>query len=332
MLFFLILSAQGASNDSGNAVVLVGSGSRIPTPLFNRWIKEYGKSSPSVQMRYLTVGTAEGINQLTHGVGDFAAGEAQLTDKVRNESDLIELPMMLIAIVPIYNLPSVHQHLRLSGEVLAEIFLGDLKMWNAPEIAKLNHEIALPNLPIRVITRTSGKGSSYVFTEFLSKASAKFRAQVGVSASPKWPVGTAVERGSDAADKVKNTPGAIGFLEFQNAVASTISQAEVLNAAGKFVKASAASIAAACQAVEAPRWNNFSASLSNAPGADSFPITSFSWIYLRTKSPDDARAAAMAGLLKWMYSEGQQYVPQEGFAVLPTPLLEAVRSKVRELR
>ena len=314
-----------------STVILVGSGSSVPTPLYNRWTQEYGKRSPDIQMRYLTVGTSEGIKQISHGVGDFAAGEAQLTNQERKQGSLMELPVALIAIVPIYNLPDVHQQIRLSGEVLAAIFLGDMKMWNAPQIAKLNPEIALPNLPIQVVNRPAGKGSNYVFTDFLSKVSPRFRVQVGTTPSPKWPVGTPAERSSDMADKVKNSPGSIGYVEYQYAVKSNIPQAAVLNPAGKFVRASTESMTAACEAAEAPRWKNFSASLTNEPGSDSFPITSFTWIYLRTKSADSARGAAMGNLLDWIYTDGQQYAVQEGYSELPLPLLAAVRKKVKDL-
>ncbi len=283
-------------------------------------------------MRYLPVGTSEGIKQISHGVGDFSAGEAQLTDKDRKESGLIEFPVVLIAIVPIYNLPDVHQELRLSGEVLASIFLGDVKTWDAPAIAKLNPGITLPSLRIQVVTRPAGKGSNYVFTDFLSKASAKFRAEVGVTPSPKWPVGEPAERSSDMADRVKSNPGSIGFVEYQYAVKGSVSQALVLNAAARFVKASSESVEAACKATEEPRWNNFSASLADAPGADSFPISSFSWIYLRTKSSDSARTAALMDLLDWIYTEGQKYAVQEGYAELPAPLLTAVRKRISDLR
>jgi len=332
LLSLLALGLHGAPAQAQTAVVLVGSGSTVPAPLYNRWAQEYGKRNPNIQMRYLPVGTSEGIKQISHGSGDFSAGEAQLTDKERKEGGLIELPAVLIAIAPIYNLPDVHQELRLSGEVLAEIFLGDVKTWNAPQIAKLNPEITLPSLPIQVVNRPAGKGSNYVFTDFLSKVSSKFRAQVGISPSPKWPVGAAAERSSDMADKVKSSPGSIGYVEYQYAVKGSIPQIAVLNPAGKFVKASTESIAAACKAVEAPRWNSFSASLTNAPGADSFPITSFTWIYLRIKSTDSARAAALSDLLKWIYTDGQQFAVQEGYADLPSPLLAAVRKKVKDLQ
>jgi phosphate transport system substrate-binding protein len=315
-----------------NAVVLVGSGSSVPAPLYNRWIQEFGKRNANLQMRYVPVGTSEGIKEISHGASDFGAGEAQLTERERKEGGLIELPVVLIGIVPIYNLPSVHQELRLSGEVLAGIFLGDVKTWNAPQIAKLNPETTLPNVPIQVINRPAGKGSNFVFTDFLSKVSSKFRAQVGVTPSPKWPVGEPAERSSDMADKVKNISGSIGYVEYQYAVKAGISQAAVLNPAGKFVQASIESIGAACTATEEPRWNNFSASLSNAPGADSYPITSFTWIYLRTASSDTARSAALSNLLDWIYTDGQQFAVQEGYPALPSQLLAAVKKKVKSLQ
>lgn len=330
--FIVTLSLHSGPAMAQSSVVLVGSGSSVPAPLYARWAQEYSKHNPNVQLRYLPSGTSEGIKQISHGAGDFGAGEAQLTEKEKKEGSLIELPAVLIGIVPIYNLPDIHQELRLSGDVLAEIFLGEVKTWNAPPIAKLNPEITLPNLAIQVVNRPAGKGSNYVFTDFLSKVSSKFRAQLGVSPSPKWPVGVPAERSSDMADKVKGSSGSIGYVEYQYAVKGNIPQAAVLNSAGKYVRASTESIAAACKAVEEPRWNSFSASLTNAAGAEAFPITSFTWIYLRTKSSDSARAAALRDLLDWIYTDGQQFAVQEGYADLPKPLLAAVRKKVKDLQ
>jgi phosphate transport system substrate-binding protein len=315
-----------------NAIVLVGSGSSVPAPLYNRWAQEFAKHRSNVQMRYVPIGTSEGIKQISHGAGDFGAGEALLTPSERTEGNLIALPAVLIGIVPIYNIPEVHQELRLSGEVLAEIFLGEVKSWDAPAIAKLNPDVSLPHTRIQIVNRPAGKGSNYVFTDFLSKASSKFRAQIGVTASPDWPVGTPAERSSDMVEKVKSESGAIGFVESQYAVKANLPQVAVMNPAGKFVRASAESIAAACHAVEAPRWNNFATSLTNASGADSYPITSFTWIYLRTQSPDSARVAALRDLLDWIYSDGQEFAGQEGYSELPKPLLAAVRKKVKDLR
>ena len=332
LLFLVVEGLSSIPATAQNAVVLVGSGSSVPAPLYGRFTQEYGKRNSNIQMRYLPVGTSEGIKQISHSAGDFGAGEAQLTEKERKEGNLIELPLVLIGIVPIYNIPDVHQELKLSGEVLAGIFLGEIKTWNASAIAKLNPDVSLPSLPIQVINRPAGKGSNYVFTEFLSKTSTKFRAQIGVTPSPKWPVGEPAERSSDMADKVKNTPGSIGYVEYQYAVKGSIAHASVLNAAGRFVRASSESIVAACQAGESPQWNKFSASLTNMSGADSFPITSFTWIYLRVKPSDSARGAALSDLLDWMYSDGQRFAAQEGYSELPAPLLAAVRKKAKELQ
>jgi phosphate transport system substrate-binding protein len=330
LILFLILCKFSVR--AQEALVLVGSGSSVPAPLYNRWTQEYGKRSAKTQFRYVPIGTTEGIKEITRGGSDFGAGEAQLTEKEKKDGGLIELPVVIIGIVPIYNLPDAHQELRLSGEVLAGIYLGDIKTWNAPQLAKLNPDITLPNTPIQVMNRPAGKGSNYVFTDFLSKVSSKFRSQVGVTPSPKWPVGEAAERSSDMADKVKNTPGAIGYVEYQYAVKNGISQAAVSNSSGKFVKASMESIVAACNATEEPRWNNLSASLANASGGDSFPITSFTWIYVRTSLSDKARAVALNDLLEWIYTDGQRSAIQEGYAALPAQLLTAVRKKAKEVQ
>jgi len=326
------LALSGSIVAGQETVVLVGSGSTVPAPLYNRWAPEYGKRSARIQMKYLPIGTSEGIKQISHGTGDFGAGEVPLSPKQRSDGGLIEFPVVIIGIVPIYNLPGVHETLRLSGEVLAGIFLGDVKSWNAPQIAKLNPDITLPNLPIQVINRPAGKGTNYVFSEFLSKASSKFRDQIGVTPSPNWPVGVSAERSSDMADKVKSQPGAIGYAELEYAVKGNISHAAVQNSAGKFVQASAQSISEACRAVEVPQWNSFSASLINAPSASAFPITSFTWIYVKTQSSDSVRAAALADLLDWMYRDGQQFAEQEGYSSLPSPLLTEVRKKIKALR
>ena len=331
MVSALVLVQCGVLARAQDRVVLVGSGSSVPAPLYTRWTQEYSKHSPNVQMRYLPIGTSEGIKEISQGAGDFGAGEAPLTEKDKSRGGLLELPVVLIGIVPIYNLPGVHQELRLSGEVLAGIFLGEVKTWNAPQIAKLNPGLDLPNVSIQVMIRPAGKGSNYVFTDFLSKSSSKFRSEIGTTPSPKWPVGTPAERSSDMAEKVKNTPGSIGYVEYQYAVKSGIAHAAVLNPAGKFVKASTETIVAACKSEEAPQWNSFAASLTNVPGAESFPITSFTWIYLRTTSTDSTRAAALGDLLNWMYGDGQRFAVEEGYAELPAPLLAAVRKKVKAL-
>jgi len=327
----LVVSAGSPRCFAQDTVVLVGSGSSVPAPLFAKWSEEYNKRNPAHQMRYLPIGTSEGIAQFSRGVGDFAAGEAPLTAKQRADDGLIEVPTILIAIVPIYNLPGVAGELRLSGAVLAEIFLGRIRTWNSASIAQLNPQLSLPELPIKVIYRPAGKGSNYVFSKFLSKSSLRFKAQVGTSPSPPWPVGSAAERSLDMAARVSAEPGSIGYVEAQYAAKMTIVQAAILNLEGRFVRASRKTLTAACRAVEAPGFDRLSASLINAPGAESYPITSFSWLYLRTDSPETRRAQSLAAWVNWILSSGRRTVTQEGYAVLPAPLLAKVKARVASL-
>lgn len=315
------------------SISLVGAGSTVPLPLYNKWTQDFNKSGHSVQMQYQALGTTEGIKLISGkeelGKTDFSAGEVVLTEKER-EGGLLQLPAVIIGIVPVYNLPG-HLELKFNGELLAQIFLGHIKNWNAPQIAKLNPGQALPSLPIKVVYRPGGKGTNYVLTDFLSKTSSDFRAEIGRSASPKWPVGDAAERSSDMVDKVKGQLGSLGYVELQYAVAAGLAIGLVQNPAGKFIKASDKTILAACHAAEAPEWNKFAASLTNVPGADSFPIASFSWLYLRSTTSDPRRRAALIYWLNWIFSTGQQIAKDQGYSQLPPQLLEKVKARVKTL-
>lgn len=333
LVFVSLFAIPGLAQVS---VSLVGAGSTVPLPLYTKFGHEFNKINHSVQMQYQPLGTSEGIKLISGskeelGKTDFSAGEVLLTERERIGDGLIELPVVIIAIVPVYNLPG-NLELKFSGEVLAQIYLGHIKTWNSPQIAKLNPGVSLPNLPIKVIYRPGGKGTNYVLTDYLSKASPDFRAQIGRTASPNWPVGTPAERSSDMVEKVKADSGTLGYVELQYALASNLSHAQMLNRAGKYVKASDASINAACRAVEAPEWNKFAASMTDAPGPDSYPITSFSWLYLRSASADPRRRAALVTLLNWIYSSGQQIADQQGYSELPPQLLDKVKAKVGTLQ
>ena len=327
----LVLSFGLSPAMAQQSLVVVGSGSTVPAPLYTARSQEYGKHNSKVQIRYVPVGTEEGIRQVSHGSGDFGAGEMPLSEKERGQDGLVELPVSTIGIVPIYNVPHLQQELRLSGEVLGDIYLGVIKNWNAPQISKLNPGVDLPDLPIKVVQRPTGKGSNYVFTEFLSKSNARFRSQIGTSLSPKWPLGQSAERSTDMAGKVKAMAGSIGFVEYQYAAKDNIQQALVLNSAGKFVKASSRTLLAACENVEAPEWHSLSASLINARGADSYPMASFTWIYLPVQSQDSARPSAMANLLSWIYTDGQTVAEENGYTGLPKQLLAEAKKKVANL-
>jgi phosphate transport system substrate-binding protein len=328
----LLLSWCAPTATCQQVIVLVGSGSTVPAPLVNKWAEAYNQHNRYVQMRYVASGASEGIAAISHGSGDFAVGEVPITAQQRSKAGLMEIPAVLIGIVPIYNVPGVQTELRFSGEVLADIFLGKIKSWNSSALTKLNPGVTLPDVPIKVVNRPAGKGSNYIFTEFLSKVSPAFRSQVGISASPKWPVGKPAERSSDMVETVSSESGAIGYVEAQYAIESKLQSGLVLNASGHFVKASRESLIEACRAVEAPAFDKFAASLTNAPGVGSFPITSYDWLYIRSKMDDVKRAAALQEFLNWMLSDGQQIAAKAGYSELPTPLRAKIGALVKSVK
>jgi phosphate transport system substrate-binding protein len=333
LVLFLIFSAFAAK--SQNITALVGSGSNLPTPLYSHWVEEYNKLSPGVQVRYLSTGTVKGIEDISRGVGDFAAGEVPMSDEQLKsaKSPILHIPTVLVAIVPIYHLPGVRGNLRFSGPVLAEIFLGSIKSWDDPQIKELNPGQVLPHLDIAVVHRTDGKGSNYIFSDYLSKASSMWRSQIGKTPSPAWPVGISANRGEDMMEKVKATSGTIGYIELGFTLTdNSVGIGHVQNASGKFIAATQSSIAAAFHSSEKSIPADFRASLTNGPGNETYPIVSFTWLYVPEKSADPERARALANFLEWALSMGEQSAEQHGYTPLPASLAPKVLAKVRAIR
>lgn len=317
-----------------NVIALVGSGSNLPTPLYSHWIEEYNKISPNIQVRYLSTGTMKGIEDITRGVGDFAAGEVPLSEEQLKNGNrpIVQIPTVLVAIVPIYHVPGVKGNLHFSGAVLADIFLGNIKSWDDAQIKELNAGQTLPHLDIAVVHRTEGKGSNYIFTDFLSKVSPKWHSQVGKSPSPEWPVGASANRGEDMLEKVKSTPGAIGYVELGFVQSETaVDVGVVRNASGKYVSANSSSIAAACQALEKNVAADFRGSLTNSPAADAYPIVSFTWLYVPTKGSTPERSKALANYIEWTLANGQNSALKHGYTPLPMSLTPKVVAKARSL-
>jgi phosphate transport system substrate-binding protein len=331
LLFSLFCACSLLASDQP-AIMLVGGGSTVPLPLYKKWKEAYNQRNGPFQMDYVPFGSAEGILQVANGKSDFGAGEVLLNAEERAKGNLVELPVAIIGIVPVYNLPGVHENLRFNGELLAQIFLGEVKSWNDPRITKLNPGVSLPNMAIEVVYRPGGKGTNYVFSDFLSKTSVKFREKIGRTPSPAWPVGVPAERSSDMAQRVKDTPGSIGYVEVQYVDQYQLAAGSVQNPAGKFVKASNQTITAACRAAEGGQWDKLAVSLTNMPGVDSFPIASFTWLYVREKSTDLRRAAALADLLAWVYGDGQKLAVTEGYPGLPDQLLANIKAKAASVK
>lgn len=315
-----------------DAVTIVGSGSNLPRPLYEAWTSAFNLRDPKVQAKYLPIGTVESIKQISNGSGDFGGGEVQLSGEefAATRTKLLALPVALVAVVPIYNLPGETRGLRFSGPLLADIYLGKVRNWNDPEIANLNPGVKLPSLNIEVFHRAEGKGSNYILTDYLSKVSAAFRQHIGKSASPKWVLGRSAMRNEDMAEQVARTPGAIGYVEL-NYAAKDVSVGTVENAAGRWLKASKEGVESACSAVLRAGMPNLQASLTNAPGENSYPIASFTFIYLRRDMSDRVRTLAVASFVDFVLGDGQAIAESKNYAKLPEPVLQKVRMKAHAL-
>jgi phosphate transport system substrate-binding protein len=314
--------------------VLVETGSSMPEPLYKSWADEFHIQQPSTDIRYMAVGTAESARNILAGSGDFGGGDAPIPEAQLRASgkSILELPAVLIGIVIVYELPDVKGELKLTGPVLANIFLGKIKSWNDPAIAKVNPDMKLPELPIQVLHRNEGKGSNYILSDYLAKVSPEFLTAAGRSESPKWTVGQAFQRSQDLIAKLRGTPGAIGYTELNIAAGSAVRIASIKNAAGEFVRPSAKSIAAAATASGSKMNDDFRVSLTNAPGKESYPISSFTWLYVPAAAKDPARGSSVASYLKWIYSSGQKIAQEKGYAVLPREVLEKVAQKAATIR
>lgn len=316
------------------STVLVVTGSSMPEPLYLLWNEEYHKQQPAVQVRYLPEGSGAGAIRVLTGTGDFAGGDAPIPEKELKAATtkVVELPTVLIGIVVVYNLPGTTGELHLSGPVLANIFLGKVTTWNDPALVKLNPNTKLPAIPIQVFHRSAGKGSSYILSDFLSKVSPEFLARAGRSESPNWPVGTTAGRSQDMTEKVAATSGAIGYTELNMAEKASLRMASIRNAEGECVRPSARSVAAAAKALTSKTNDDFRISLTNAPGKDTYPISSFTWFYVPAVAKDSQRGRAVAEYLRWVYTSGEKMAQDQGYSPLPEDLLAKVMAKAETIR
>jgi phosphate transport system substrate-binding protein len=334
MLLAISLSILSPDGLAQTQMVLVTTGSTMPEPLYVLWGDEYHKVHPETQVRYLAVGTSESANRVLSGTGgDLGGGDAPIPEGQLKEAahPAVELPTVLVGIAVFYNVPGSATSIRLSGPVLANIYLGKTTSWSDPEITKLNPDGKLPELPIKVLHRTDGKGSNYIFSDFLSKLSPEFRAGVGKNVSPKWPVGTAFSRCQDLIANAAKTSGAIGYAELRCGEKSALSIARIRNAAGEFVKPSTKSISDVALAMESKMTDDFRVSLTNAPGKESYPIVSFTWFYVPVHPQDLQRSHALKEYLTWVYASGQEIAQAQGYATLPPSVLQKVRARVAAL-
>jgi phosphate transport system substrate-binding protein len=304
------------------SIQINGAGATFPYPLYSKWFDQYGKLHPNVRINYQSIGSGGGIKQVTAGTVFFGATDGPMTDEQLRSapSAVLHFPTVLGGIVPIYNVAAISQHLHFTGPTLANIYLGRITRWNDPQIATTNPGVTLPSTEIAVVHRSDGSGTTYIWCDFLSKVSPEFKQKVGLSTSVNWPVGVGAKGNEGVSGLVGQTPGAIGYVELIYASHNKIAYGAVQNKTGQFVAASLQSVTAAASSVTMP--DDFRISITNAEGADAYPIASFTWLLLLQNPPDKERGRIMVDFLKWALTDGQKFAPELGYAPLPPSVVQ----------
>ena len=311
---------------------LNGAGATFPYPMYSKWFSEYHKAHPDVEINYQSIGSGGGIRQVLAGTVDFGASDGPMTDEqlAQAKTKILHVPTVLGADVPAYNVPGVTAELKFTPEALAGIFLGKITNWNDKAIASANPDVKLPNDQIIVIHRSDGSGTTYIWTDYLSKISADWQGQVGKGTSVKWPVGLGGKGNEGVAGIIRQMQGSIGYIELIYAVENKITYGVVKNAAGNFVKASLESVTAA--AASAPKMPaDFRVSITNAPGKDAYPISSFTWLLIPAQSKDAAKGKILSDLLTWIVNDGQKMTADLAYAPLPESVATKVKAEIKQV-
>lgn len=313
----------GAGTSGATSVNLDGAGATFPAPMYQKWFEGFMHSRPGVKVSYAAVGSEQGLQQFSSGQVDFGASDMPLSVEQLNAPGRkwLQVATLLGGVVPIYNVSGVPEGLNLTGEVLAGIFLGKIQRWNAPEIRAINKRAHLPDETIVVIYRSDGSGTTYVWTEYLSKVSAEWKSAVGVGPEVKWPTGSSAEHNDGVALAVHKKANSIGYVELIYALQNELEFASVRNASGEFVKADLDSVTAAARTAVIPDGRSFDMSITNAKGKHVYPISTFSWLLLPESSPDGAKQAALRDLLRWVLTAGQKECEGLGYAPLATDIV-----------
>ncbi len=306
-----------------SALSINGAGATFPYPIYSKWFDEYHKKFSTIQINYQSQGSGAGIKQVTEGTVDFGATDGPMNDdqlkayQDKHGSGILHFPTVMGAVVPTYNITGVDAALNFTPEALAGIFLGKITKWNDPVIADANKGVKLPAEDIVVVHRADGSGTTYCWTDYLSKVSDEWKTKVGNGTSVKWPVGLGGKGNEGVTGTVKNTPNSIGYVELIYAESNKIPYGNVQNAAGVFVKASLTAVSAAAAGAAKDMPEDFRVSITDAPGKTSYPISTFTWLLIPEKFSDAAKRDAIKGFLQWALADGQNYAESLSYAKLP---------------
>jgi phosphate transport system substrate-binding protein len=313
-----------------------GAGATFPNPIYSRWFSEYAQQHPSVHINYQSVGSGAGIRQVSEKTVDFGASDGPMTDQQLAEAKakgvtLFHIPTVLGAVVPVYNLPGVTQDLHLAPEVIAGIYLGKITNWNDGNIQHDNPGVKLPDHKILPVYRSDGSGTNYIFTDFLSKVVPAFQQGIGKGTSVKWPLGIGQKGNEGVAGMVRSSPYSFGYVELIYAMQNHMSFGLVRNAAGKYIKASTDGVTAAASGAAKNMPVDYRVSITNAPGADAYPISSFTWLLIPTHWDDAAKGKAMVDFLHWMLDQGEGEAAAMSYAPLPKAVADKVRVTINQI-
>jgi phosphate transport system substrate-binding protein len=315
---------------------LNGAGATFPYPIYSKWFSEYRNLHPNIQFNYQSIGSGGGIRQVIAGTVDFGASDGPMTDQQLAEAQkalgtrVLHMPTVLGAVVPAYTIPGVSAELKFTPDALAGIFLGKIAKWNDKAIASVNPDVKLPDQDIVVIHRSDGSGTTYIFTDYLSKVSSDWQSQVGKGTSVKWPIGLGGKGNEGVAGMIRQMQGGIGYVELIYAVQNKIPYGSMKNAAGNFVKASLESVTAAAASVTTMPAD-FRVSITSAPGKDAYPISSFTWLLIPEKSKDPNKGKILADFLNWMADDGQKMTSQLSYAPLPENVVQKEKAAIKQV-
>ena len=325
--------AIGASV-AAQSLQINGAGATFPNPIYSKWFDEYNKKNPNVRINYQPIGSGGGIRQVTAQTVFFGATDGPMTEEqiLAAPGKILHLPTVLGADVPVYNLPGVSGEIKFTGAVLADIYLGKITKWNDPALVKLNPAARLPATDVTVVHRSDGSGTTYIFVDFLAKASPEWKKRVGVATSVMWPTGVGGKGNEGVAGLVQQVPGSIGYVELIYALQNKIAYGSVQNLAGEFVRATVASVTAAAAGAAAKMPADFRVSITNAEGKGVYPISSFTWLLLYENPKDKAQSKVMVDFMKWALSDGQKYATEMGYAPLPPEVVKMEMAALAKIR
>lgn len=336
-IFSFTLALAGCNsqqtNSSGGELRLQGAGATFPNPIYQKWFSEYNKANSNLKFDYQSIGSGGGIKQITEKTIDFGGSDAPMKDDdlAKLQGQILHIPTVLGAVVITYNIPDVKAELKLTPEAIAGIFLGAIKKWNDPAIASSNEGVALPSADITVVHRSDGSGTSFVFTDYLSKVSPDWKQKVGTGTQVNWPAGGGEKGNEGVTGRVKNTPNAVGYVELIYAEQNNLPVASVKNASGQFAHPTLDSITAAAAGASEQMPEDLRVSITNASGAGAYPISSYTYLLVYKDQPDQAKGKALVNFLWWAIHDGEQMAKDMHYAPLPADVVKKAEAKINSI-